>query len=324
MQYFNLNALNLDIHIFLEVLAIIIALLGIIQFFLVRFKIIPNLRNNLINSKELSDAKEQILNLTTKIQEIEDNLPKYIEISDTDLINIYNNYPEFWLNTIEVSETAESYKYHHQKNNDAIVLTKVDVGKGYYWVLTGKDSSYLVPKKGIEINLSNYEVIEALFICHDYQSEYSNIFELRKPAKVSAISQGNFWLLEEKGELQMISHETASEPQLVLVYNNSPLSLLEQAIEVSQRGDYHQLILERVRTDRGSFWVLNRENEFYLVPKPNIRLNPFNYQLLTSLFICKDYQEGKPQKFKLIKPGKLVIKVQGETWELKEKGELQF
>ncbi len=228
------------------------------------------------------------------------------------------------LNPVEVSGTPESYGYYNQSNNHPIVLKKVDIGDGSYWVLIGKDSSYLVPKKDISITLHNYESIESLFMCYYYQPEHSNNFELRKLAKVSAISEGQIWQLQEKGELQIVSYETAPEPELVTVYNNSPKTLSAEAIEVSQRGDYQQLILERVRKDRGSFWVLTSENEFYLVPKPNIKLNPFNYQLLTSLFICKDYKQEKFHKFKLLKPGKLSVKVQGEIWKLKEKGELQF
>lgn len=324
MQYLDLNTLNLDIHIFIEVLAIIIALVAITESFIIKFKVIPKLRENIANPNDFSDIKEQITTLTNKLQEIEDNTPKYIEISDTELVEIYNNYPDSLLNPVEVSETPESYEHHNQSNNHPIVLKKVDIGGGYYWVLIGKDSSYLVPKKGIKISLYNYESIEALFICHDYQPEHSNSFELRKPAKVSAISQGQIWQLQEKGELQIISYETAPEPEIVIVYNNSPKTLSAQAIEVSQRGDYQQLILEKVRKDRGSFWVLTSENEFYLVPKPDIKLNAFNYELLTSLFDCKGYKQEKSQRIKLLKPGKLSLKVQGETWELKEKGELQF
>ena len=303
-------------NIFLEVFVVIIALIAIIQTLILKLKVIPELREKLINPEELSNIKQQIDNLITKVQEIE-YITKNIEISETDLVDIYNHRPESLLNNIEVSQTS------HQKNNHhGIILTKVDIGNGYYWVLRGKDSSYIIPKKGIKINIYNYEAIEALFICHNYQSEYSNKFELVKPAKVSAISQGETWQLQEKGELQIISHETLSEPDLVLLYNNSPKKLSEQAIEVSQKSGSQELIIERVR--RGSFWVLNSENEFYIVPKDNLRITELNYPLLASLFICKDYQEGKSENFKLIKPGKLTVKVPGETWELQEKGELQF
>ena len=151
MQYLDLNTLNLDIHIFIEVLAIIIALVAITESFIIKFKVIPKLRENIANPNDFSDIKEQITTLTNKLQEIEDNTPKYIEISDTELVEIYNNYPDSLLNPVEVSETPESYEHHNQSNNHPIVLKKVDIGGGYYWVLIGKDSSYLVPKKGIKI-----------------------------------------------------------------------------------------------------------------------------------------------------------------------------
>lgn len=326
MQYLDLNTLNLNIHIIIEILAIIIALIAIIQTLILKLKVIPELRKELINPEELSDIKEQINNLTTKVQELENDFTNNSEISDTELVDIYNHYreSESLLNTIEVSGTPESYELHQKNNHHAIVLRKVEIGNGYYWVFRGKDSSYIVPKKGIRINIYNHEAIEALFICHDYQSEYSNNFELLKPAKVSAISQGQTWQLQQKGELQIISHEPPLEPDLILVYNNSPNKLSEQAIEVSQKPGSQQLILERVRRDRGSFWVLISENEFYIVPKYKIKITYLNYPLLASLFICKDYQEGKSEKFKLIKPGKLTVKIPGKTWELKEKGELQF
>ena len=66
MQYLDLNTLSLDIHIVLEIIAIIIALVAIIESFILKFKVIPKLRENLANPKDLSDIKEQIITLTNK------------------------------------------------------------------------------------------------------------------------------------------------------------------------------------------------------------------------------------------------------------------
>jgi hypothetical protein len=51
MQSLNMNTFYLNIHIVIEILAIIISLIAIGQIVVIRFKIVPGLSENLIDSK---------------------------------------------------------------------------------------------------------------------------------------------------------------------------------------------------------------------------------------------------------------------------------
>ena len=52
MQYLDLHTLNLDIHILLDVIAIIIALVAITESFIIKFKVIPKLRESIANPND--------------------------------------------------------------------------------------------------------------------------------------------------------------------------------------------------------------------------------------------------------------------------------
>ncbi|MBO3459230.1 hypothetical protein G7B40_027495 [Aetokthonos hydrillicola Thurmond2011] len=118
------------------------------------------------------------------------------------LVERYNTDPgSLSHNAIEVSAREDSITQRRLGLQQAIVLERVGRGKGNYWVLTGKDFNYLVPKKSIKINEFNYETVEALFVCNNYQPGYTH-FQLCKPGKVMPISQGETWQLSEQGQLQ--------------------------------------------------------------------------------------------------------------------------
>ncbi|MCM0591499.1 MAG: hypothetical protein HEQ35_21420 [Gloeotrichia echinulata IR180] len=120
---------------------------------------------------------------------------------------------------------------------------------------------------------------------------------------------------------------------LLNIYKNDPKSLLENAIEVSEtsqsidnrRLGYNQPVaLEKVSRNKGIAWVINIDGSDYLVPKPNLKINEYNYETIESLFICHSYQSGLCNEFTLNIPAKLLAQEKGEKWELSEKGELIF
>jgi hypothetical protein len=120
---------------------------------------------------------------------------------------------------------------------------------------------------------------------------------------------------------------------LVNIYNNNSKSLSSNILEVSEtcqsidnrRLGYNQPVaLEKVSRNKGIAWVINIDGSDYLVPKPKLKINEYNYETIESLFICHGYESGVSYEFILIKPAKLLAQEKGERWELSEKGELRF
>jgi cell division protein FtsB len=191
---------------------------------------LPSSQENVITREELAELVNPVFSsLNEKLQRLENNFPNNLqsnrtegniapfpastpppspqrlkpqESSDIKLVEAYNRDPGSLLHdAIEVTEIKDSIAQRRLGVNQTVVLEKVGRGKGNYWVLPSKGYNYLVPKKGIRINEYNYETVEALFLCYNYQPGYSD-FQLHKPARLSPLSQGETWQLIEQGELQ--------------------------------------------------------------------------------------------------------------------------
>lgn len=202
------------------------------------------------------------------------------------------------------------------------------------WIIEylSKQSS-IVP---LEKNLSNTEV--------DQNSQTSLETYEHKPLKdccgtnFSNISSFNSSTSPALSNLQSSTYSSTNtlEPSIiniVNIYNENPKSLLLNAVEVSETSqsidnrllDYNQpLALEKVSRNKGIAWVINIDGSDYLVPKPKLKINEYNYETIESLFICHGYESGVSHEFILIKPARLLVQEKGERWELSEKGELQF
>jgi len=114
-------------------------------------------------------------------------------------------------------------------------------------------------------------------------------------------------------------------------YNSNPNSIAKNSIEVKEGEDTNYLlrlgfpiVMIKSNINEGICWVLNINNSYYLVPKHNLKLHINNDLVLDSLFILQNYQPKYSQKFQLIKPAALVSIEKEKSWQLKEKGELQF
>ena len=133
-------------------------------------------------------------------------------------------------------------------------------------------------------------------------------------------------------EPQIPDHQYSgsSAPGLILTYQQNPRSLLKNAIEVSETdhsidqrrlGDSQGAILQKV--SKGNYCILDEGGVDYMVPKNNIRINPYNLNTVEHLFECQGYQPGY-SGFQLIKPARVSVISRGEVWQLVERGILQF
>lgn len=74
---------------------------------------------------------------------------------------------------------------------------------------------------------------------------------------------------------------------------------------------------------QGNYWLFSDNAETYLVPKQNLKITDSRLSTTNDLFECQDYNEHNYKNFILIKPAVMTSQGSG-TWQLKEKGKLQF
>ena len=129
--------------------------------------------------------------------------PKPINISEEELINIYNYAPQILAEYgTPVSVTADTYR---GDNNENIYLEYTN--SGYYWIIlieneNGK-SYYLVFNGDRKINFNRLKnQIESLFIIQGDVSPISNNFSIEKPCKVDILPGGESWQLKAKGDIR--------------------------------------------------------------------------------------------------------------------------
>jgi hypothetical protein len=119
------------------------------------------------------------------------------------------------------------------------------------------------------------------------------------------------------------------ESNLARKYNHNRESFSQQAINVTateeslsklEIGISSGVIFEKNR--RGNYSIIKENGTEYLVPSNNLRLNQHNYKAIEDFFDCKNLQlEGN---FELLKPARVSALPGGETWQLEERGILQF
>lgn len=119
------------------------------------------------------------------------------------------------------------------------------------------------------------------------------------------------------------------ESNLARKYNHNRDAFSQQAINVTATEDSltkleigisSGVIFEKNR--RGNYSIIKENGTEYLVPSNNLRLNQHNYKAIEDFFDCKNLQlEGN---FELLKPARVSALPGGETWQLEERGILQF
>ena len=73
---------------------------------------------------------------------------------------------------------------------------------------------------------------------------------------------------------------------------------------------------------KGKYWIIEEDNNYYLVPHAKIKINEHNKHTIENLF---EYDESNSDNydFKLIEPAK-VFKTNLDLWQLEKKGKLEF
>jgi hypothetical protein len=121
---------------------------------------------------------------------------------------------------------------------------------------------------------------------------------------------------------------------LVNTYNTNPKLLDQKAIKVSEDKDSitrrhtdssQKIVLKQI--NNGNYWVIHDDVDVncWLLPKINLRINQYSYETTKALFECHGYQLEHYNKFKLIKPAKVILlSSEEQTWQINELGILEF
>ncbi|MBE9058056.1 hypothetical protein [Sphaerospermopsis sp. LEGE 08334] len=124
-------------------------------------------------------------------------------------------------------------------------------------------------------------------------------------------------------------HLSPQEIQIVEVYNSNQFIAIAQrantvaetnySIENRSQGKNEAVVLEI--KPKGYYWLCVTRDQLYIMP---IKYLTINQTTVASLRVIFEYQGKETSKFKLIKPAKVVMIENTKTWQLTEKGIIQF
>jgi len=122
---------------------------------------------------------------------------------------------------------------------------------------------------------------------------------------------------------------TLSEEEILEVYNNNPDVLFNSAVKVSVTQESllnkDAILLEKTKSKIASYWVVATEdNNYWLLPKGNLKINSYNYETVKRLFECDRYQADIDSEFLLIQMAKVSLNQNRIQWQLLEPGRLKF
>ncbi|MEC4816707.1 MAG: hypothetical protein SAK29_26085 [Scytonema sp. PMC 1069.18] len=173
--------------------------------------------------------------------------------------------------------------------------------------------------------LSSEEVIDLDFISSQHtQSEPAakNSYEA-----FTELATSSWQVPQERQEISL----TTEEQELISSYNRrtisfeniDKISLTQESIEQERLGsNKSKLFFEP--DSRGFYRIVPRAQEKYLVPDYRLKINQFNYESLETSFNCSGNWQEEGCKLKLVKPGRVKASIEGNKWELEEKGVIEF
>ncbi|PSB31201.1 hypothetical protein [Chlorogloea sp. CCALA 695] len=240
-----------------------------------------------------------------------------VVLQEQEIIEIYNSEPTSLLSSaVKVSVKPESIISTNK--NEPIILA--NIGNGNYCLIPDTDINYwLLPKANLKIDQYRYETVKLLFECDEYELEFDN-YRLDKPAKVSLLPNEREWKLEERGVLRFVN---SLYEELVDLYNNN-INVLSTYIvaKVSPSINDKQVILKKA-VSYDYLTIDGEDNNYWLVPKEDIKIHFSKYQELQNLFDCDGYQENY-SSFILAKPAKVSAILEQIHWQLEERGKIVF
>jgi exonuclease VII large subunit len=120
------------------------------------------------------------------------------------LLQVYQTNSKSLLVEARVTEAPESII--QRRSNPNLVPNLIESGNFDYLIVKDEENTnqyWLFPKTTLKVNQYEYETIEALFNCHNYQNRPST-FQVHKPASMVRNYASSSWQPIEKGELEFV------------------------------------------------------------------------------------------------------------------------
>jgi hypothetical protein len=211
---------------------------------------IQYLEERLDNIEASLQINHQTSNFSSKVnvkQSLETATLKKIKLSESKLIEVYNDIPQLLSEyAITVSLTTSSYRQIGQ-----IPIVLENMIRGNYWVIATEDDNYwLFPNIKLNLNLHKLKTVKYLFKFPEDINARTNQFTVLKPAKLTLMPSGYEWQLLEPGELEFASYrgyQWQSELELADWQREQLQSLLKQADRERQQiqSEIQQISQER-------------------------------------------------------------------------------
>ncbi|WP_013325771.1 hypothetical protein [Gloeothece verrucosa] len=121
---------------------------------------------------------------------------------EQNVVNKYNDKVDFKESKIEVTTTKDTELEARTGREYLAILTCNSEETKMYWIIKGTEGYYLVPRHDKKFNDHQMKSVQNLFECEGYIEEITNLsnFRLKKPAKVSVMSSGETWVLDNDGK----------------------------------------------------------------------------------------------------------------------------
>jgi Sec-independent protein translocase protein TatA len=121
---------------------------------------------------------------------------------------------------------------------------------------------------------------------------------------------------------QSSNNNTYSHTLSLVISNAIEVSETEQSTSDRRLGKSKIVVLEKKR--RGNYLVYKDGDYECLIPSENLRINEYNYKTIEALFECLNYNPNSSNDFQLTKPTVVNTISSGESWQLQQRGVLQF
>ena len=269
---------------------------------------------------ELSKKLSQLQSQLSKLEESEINNIKMSKIGEDEREKLQNQ-------IITLQQHLQAQTPGNNVDNKKLILQVVNdrIGEIYRQLQQEIDQRWDIKSRNLQNQINQLQQNQKLRTSDNVAGVHreSRITTNHLTSQVTPEPQMN-------PQIPTRQYSGSSGLQLILTYQQNPRLLSRNAIEVwetDQSIDQRRLgggqgaILQKTR--RGMYWILNEGGIDYVVPKNNIKINEYSLERVTNLFECQGYRSGY-SGFKLIKPARVSAISRGETWQVVERGVLQF
>ena len=277
--------------------------------------------NELIQERE--NYKSDLKKLNQQLSIFQSSMQGVTHNNSNDAINtrlekVENQYNQFYKWSSEWSlkqeKSWDEAKQHFQKletRTEKIVELESKVNK-----LSEENQSYYftVEAQNNEIKELNQKVDKFLSLLEEPKKKYNQgQVESFNPVKDLSNEEVKIINLYQKNNTEVLSRRVTQE-----------VNVTEESVNNYRLGG-QKIFLNKSSRGRGKYWIINEGSFKYLVPKKNLTIDQYSYNIIAeALFECKGYQQGRSQQFKVLKPAKVFELPEGEKWGLENKGILEF